>query len=91
MRDVERHFLVDQKDAVKSCGAISGLGFGGRGQNMGMVFVQLKDWKLRNRPGLRAKDVAGKAIRALWTQRGAVIFAFPPPPSSSSAPRPGST
>ena len=82
MDEVERHFLVDQKDAVKSCGAISGLGFGGRGQNMGMVFVQLKDWKLRDRPGLRAKDVAGKAMRALYGQRGAVIFAFPPPPVS---------
>jgi len=79
MGEVERHFLVDQKDAVKSCGAISGQGFGGRGQNMGMVFVQLKDWKLRDRPGLRAKDVAGKAMRALYSQRGAVIFAFPPP------------
>ena len=79
MAEVERHFLVDQKDAVKSCGAISGMGFGGRGQNMGMVFVQLKDWKLRNRPGLRAKDVAGKAMGALWSQRGALIFAFPPP------------
>ncbi len=80
MEEVEHHFLVDQKDAVKSCGAISGLGFGGRGQNMGMVFVQLKDWKLRDRPGLRAKDVAGKAMRALSSERGAVIFAFPPPP-----------
>ena len=79
MADVERHFLVDQKDAVKSCGAVAGQGFGGRGQNMGMVFVQMKDWKLRDRPGLRAKDVAGKAMRALSAQRGAIIFAFPPP------------
>ncbi len=79
MADVEHHFLVDQKDAVKSCGAVSGSGFGGRGQNMGMIFVQLKDWKLRNRPGLRAKDVAGKAMQALSGQRGAIVFAFPPP------------
>src|SRR5450759_1489721 len=27
MSEVERHFLVDQKDAVKSCGAISGQSF----------------------------------------------------------------
>ena len=32
-----------------------GDGLRGRGQNQGMVFVQLKDWKLRNRPGLRAR------------------------------------
>ncbi len=79
MKEVERHFLVDQKDAVKSCGAVAGMGFAGRGQNQGMVFVQLKDWKLRDRPGLKAKDVAGKAMRALSSQRGAIIFAFPPP------------
>lgn len=79
MREVERHFLVDQKDAVKSCGAVAGMGFSGRGQNQGIVFVQLKDWKLRNRPGLRAKDVAGKAMMALSAQRGAIVFAFPPP------------
>jgi len=79
MREVERHFLVDQKDAVKSCGAVAGMGFSGRGQNQGMVFVQLRDWKLRDRPGLRATDVAGKAMGALSGQRGALIFAFPPP------------
>jgi HAE1 family hydrophobic/amphiphilic exporter-1 len=79
MHELEQHFLVDQKDAVKSCGAVSGMGFSGRGQNQGMVFVQLKDWKLRNRPGLRAKDVAGKAMQKFWGYRGAIIFAFPPP------------
>jgi HAE1 family hydrophobic/amphiphilic exporter-1 len=79
MQQVEHHFLVDQKDAVKSCGAVAGSGFAGRGQNMGMVFVQLKDWKLRDRPGLRARDVAGKAMMALSGVRGAIIFAFPPP------------
>jgi len=55
------------------------MSFAGRGQNMGMAFVQLKDWKLRNRPGLRAKDVAGKAMQALSGVRGAMIFVFPPP------------
>ncbi len=79
MDDVAHHFLTEQKDAVKSCGAVAGMGFSGRGQNQGMVFVQLKDWKLRDQPGLRAKDVAGKAMKALSGYRGAIIFAFPPP------------
>jgi hydrophobe/amphiphile efflux-1 (HAE1) family protein len=78
MAEVERHFLNDQKDAVKSCGAISGLGFGGRGQNMGMVFVQLKDWKLRNRP-TSGEGRGREGDAALSTIRGALIFAFPPP------------
>ncbi len=79
MQDLEHHFLVDQKDAVKSCGAIRGSGFAGRGQNQGLMFVKLKDWSLRQRPGLSAKDVAGKAMRVFGGYRGAVIFVFPPP------------
>jgi hydrophobe/amphiphile efflux-1 (HAE1) family protein len=79
MDEVQHQFLVDQKDAVQSCGAGAGMGFAGKGQDQGMVFVQLKDWKLRNRPGLRAKDVAGKAMKALSGVRGAMIYAFPPP------------
>jgi len=79
MNEVNRHFLVDQRDAVQSCMTGAGMGFAGRGQNQGMAFVQLRDWGLRNRPGLRAKDVAGKAMRALSGLRGALIFAYPPP------------
>ena len=43
--------------------AVRGSGFAGRGQNQGMMFVKLRDWDLRDGPGLRAKDVAGKAMR----------------------------
>jgi HAE1 family hydrophobic/amphiphilic exporter-1 len=79
MKEVNRHFLVDQKDAVLSCMTGAGMSFAGRGQNQGMVFVMLKDWDLRKRPGLRAKDVAGKAMMALAGIRGASIYVFPPP------------
>jgi HAE1 family hydrophobic/amphiphilic exporter-1 len=79
MAQVRQHFLIDQKDAVASCMTIAGMSFAGRGQNQGLSFVQLRDWKLRDRPDLRAKDVAGKAMGALSGIRGAVIFAFPPP------------
>ena len=76
---VRQHFLVDQKDAVASCMTAAGMGFGGRGQNQGLAYVKLKDWDLRNKPGLKAKDVAGKAMQSLSRIRGATIFAFPPP------------
>jgi HAE1 family hydrophobic/amphiphilic exporter-1 len=79
LKQVQRHFLVDQKEAVATCMAASGFGFAGRGQNQGMAYVKLRDWDLRNKPGLRAKDVAGKAMMALSGIRGASIFAFPPP------------
>jgi HAE1 family hydrophobic/amphiphilic exporter-1 len=80
MDQVRRHFLEDQKDAVESCMTVSGISLAGRGQNQGMAFVMLKDWKLRNKPELRVKAVAEKAMRSFTGIRNATVFAFPPPP-----------
>ena len=59
--------------------AIAGQGFSGRGQNNGMVFVKLKDWDLRNRPDLRVKAIAGRAMGAFSQMKEAMVYAFPPP------------
>ena len=77
--DVQRYFQEKEKEAVESCLVISGMGFSGRAQNNGMVFAKLKDWKLRKRPDLRAKAVAGRVMRAFSRSRNAMVFAFPPP------------
>ena len=79
LKQVEHHFLEEQKDAVKSLFTVAGFSFAGSGQNMGIGFVQLKDWSLRQRPDLKAKAVAGKAMGALSRVKDAMIFAFPPP------------
>jgi HAE1 family hydrophobic/amphiphilic exporter-1 len=76
---IRTHFLQDQQEAVESVMTAAGMGFAGRGQNQGIAFVRLRDWSLRNHPGLRAKEVAGKAMMALGGMRNAVVFAFPPP------------
>jgi HAE1 family hydrophobic/amphiphilic exporter-1 len=77
--DVRRHFLENEPEAVESAMTISGIGFAGRAQTNGLVFVKLKDWHLRNRPNLRAKAIAGRATMALSQIRNALVFAFPPP------------
>ena len=56
--DVQRHFQENEKEAVESSMMISGIGFAGRAQTNGLVFIKLKDWHLRNRPDLRAKAIA---------------------------------
>ena len=58
---------------------IAGVGFSGAGQNTGLVFVKLKDWELRERPDLKVKAVAGRAMGAFSQIRNAMVFAFPPP------------
>ena len=78
--DVQHYFLEHEKEAVDSCMTIAGMGFSGRAQNNGMVFAKLKDWNLRNRPDLRVKAVAGRAMAEFSKIRNAMVFAFPPPP-----------
>jgi HAE1 family hydrophobic/amphiphilic exporter-1 len=80
VNDVRRHFDENEKETVESCMTISGVGYAGRAQNNGMVFVKLKDWNLRKRSGMRAKAVAGRAMKAFSQYRAALVFAFPPPP-----------
>ena len=80
MGEVRQHFQTDQKDAVKSCMTVAGYGMAGIGQNTGMAFVKLKDWDLRNKPGLKVDDVVKKAMGIFSRRRDAVVFAFAPPP-----------
>lgn len=79
MEGVKDYFLEHEKDSVESCMAVSGINFSGRGQNAGMAFVKLKDWKLRNRPDLKVGAVAGRSMGEFSRIRNAMVFAFPPP------------
>ena len=79
LKKVNNHFLVTEKDSVESCMTIAGFSFSGNGQNVGLAFVKLKDWKLRDRPYLKADALAGRAMGAFSKIRNAMVFAFPPP------------
>jgi Cation/multidrug efflux pump len=76
---VQEHFLKNEKEAVESCMTISGIGFSGRAQNNGMVFVKLKDWGLRNRSDLKVKAVAQRATMALFLIFEVPWYLLPPP------------
>ena len=76
---VEHHFLETEKDSVRTLFTVAGFSFGGSGQNMGIGFVGLKDWKDRHQPGMDVKSVAGRAMRAFSQIREAMVFAFVPP------------
>ncbi len=80
MAKVRDYFLTQEKDSVTSFMTVSGVGFGGQGQNMAMGFVKLKDWEQRTRPDMRVKAMAMRAMMVFSQIKGAMIFAFPPPP-----------
>jgi multidrug efflux pump len=79
IEQLEQHFLVKEKEAVETILAVAGFSFAGSGQNMGLAFVKLKDWKFRQRPDLKAAAVAGRAMRAFPQIRDGLAFAFAPP------------
>lgn len=78
-KKIEHYFEENEKEAVETCLTITGMGFSGRAQNNGMVFIKLKDWKLRNRADLKVKAITGRAMMAFSGIREAMVFAFPPP------------
>lgn len=79
LRQVEQHFLVDQKDSVAGMFAVSGFSFAGSGQNVGFAFIKLRPWDERTGPGQTAADVAAKAGGFFASIRDAKVFAFAPP------------
>jgi hydrophobe/amphiphile efflux-1 (HAE1) family protein len=76
---VRSYFLVDEKKAVASMFTVAGRGFSGTGQNVGLGFVKLKDWKLRPGADLKVTALAGRAMGKFSQIRNAMVFAFPPP------------
>ncbi len=79
MDRIQRYFEENEKEAVESFLSISGFSFAGRGQNVAMGFVKLKDWNLRPGSELSAWAVQGRAMRALSQFRNAMAFVFVPP------------
>jgi hydrophobe/amphiphile efflux-1 (HAE1) family protein len=79
MDGVREHFLIEQKEAVEAILTVSGISFAGRGQNMALAFIRLRDWALRDRADLKVGAVTSKANRVLSQIRNAIVVAFPPP------------
>ncbi|CAM2825312.1 efflux RND transporter permease subunit [Vibrio mytili] len=79
LEKVEHYFLEDEKDVVNSLFTVAGFSFAGQGQNMGMAFVNLKDWSEREGPGMDAASLTGRAMGYFSSIKEAMVFAFAPP------------
>ena len=72
------HSMPEVQDVI----TVSGFSFTGSGQNMGMGFIMLKDWKERAGAGSTADAVAGKITGAMMSgaiQDGFALALNPPP------------
>ncbi len=73
------YLLNDEGEIVDSVFTVSGFGFNGRGQNVGLAFVRLKDWA--QRPGVHnhVQALATRTTKRFADYRDARIFAAAPP------------
>ncbi len=79
MKQMEQHFLENEKDAVDSVFSVQGFSFGGSGQNNGLAFVSLKNWDERTSEELSVGAIAQRAMRHFSQIKDGLVFAFSPP------------
>ncbi len=76
---VRDYYLNNEKDYVEGAFAVAGFGFSGQGQNVGIVFVRLKDFDQRKTPQSKAQAIAGRAMGAFSKIKDGSVFALAPP------------
>ncbi len=79
VRQVQTYFNTQESDNVESSFGVSGFSFAGQGQNMGLVFLRLKDWEERPRPDQSVQAINGRAFPAMMQIRDAMVFPIVPP------------
>jgi len=79
LNKIQDYFLDKEKNAIEAVSPIAGYSFSGRTQNNGMMFIKLKDWKLRGRKELKIAAVTERATKAFANNRAGLVFFYPPP------------
>lgn len=78
-KQVEHHYLVDEKNNVDVVFSVVGFSFAGAGQNSGLAFVHLKPWDQRSGDENHAPAIVQRAMKAFSRYRDAMVFALVPP------------
>ena len=76
---VRDHYMTNEKANVAAVFTISGFGFVGQGQNVGIVFARMKDWSERKGDDNSVMAVAQRANMALSKISAGMVIAFVPP------------
>ena len=79
LKQVTDYYLNEEKDYVEGVMTVSGFGFGGSGQNVGLAFIALKDFEGRKTPQSRAQAIAARAMGAFSKINDGSVFALAPP------------
>ena len=76
---IEQHYLTTEKDNVEGIFSATGFSFAGFGQNVGMSFVKLRDWKYRGAAKNRAPAIVARAMKDFPKINDGQVFALIPP------------
>ena len=79
LKQIEDYYLQKESKVVDQMISVAGFSFFGRGQNGGIAFVRLKDWKERPGADQTAQALVGRAFGALSFIKDAIIFPLNPP------------
>jgi len=79
LKQIEDYYLQKESKVVDQMITVAGFSFFGRGQNGGIAFVRLKDWKERPGADQTAQALVGRAFGALSFIKDAIIFPLNPP------------
>ncbi|KHJ66539.1 multidrug transporter [Pantoea rodasii] len=77
---VNDYYLTHEKDNVENVLTVNGFGFAGRGQNVGIAFIGLKDWSLRPGDSNKVDGIVSRAAQAFSKILDGNVVAFNLPP-----------
>ena len=79
LKQVDQYFKQNERNTVEEVLTVAGISFAGRGQNLGLAFVRLKDWKVRQSAAMRSPAIAARAMVGFSKIKDGMVFAISPP------------
>ncbi|NIG16169.1 efflux RND transporter permease subunit [Pantoea sp. Cy-640] len=77
---INDYYLTKEKSNVENVLTVNGFGFAGRGQNVGIAFVGLKDWDQRDGEANKVDAIVSRATKAFSSIVDGTVVAFNLPP-----------
>ncbi|WP_322059915.1 efflux RND transporter permease subunit [Paraburkholderia sp. J63] len=79
LANIQNYLLNDEKDIVESTFTVNGFSFAGRGQNSGLVFVRMKDYKERQHANQKVQALVGRVFGHFANYKDAMVIPVNPP------------
>ncbi len=74
-----KYMQKEEAGNVSAIFNVAGFNFAGQGQNLGQLFIRLKDWKARKGLKNHAPAIAQRSMAAFSKERDAQVFVIVPP------------